>query len=142
MIEELAEKYYTKFDYNCAETVLHAADEAYGLGLSEDAFKVIGGFGGGCGCGNLCGAVAGAIGAIGKIYIRTRAHDTHGIGEKCAAFLAEYKERMGSELCSVLKPKYNVDERKCLPVILAAVRVLDEVLSEESHAHESKDQNS
>jgi len=127
MLEELAEKYYTKYDLNCAEAVLHAADQGYGLKLSPDAYQVIGGFGGGCGCGNLCGAVAGALGAIGRLRIKSCAHQSD-VGEKCAEFLEQYKKSMGSELCSVLKPRYNIDESRCLPVVLAAVRLLEEMM--------------
>lgn len=45
-IEELTAQYYLEKDCNCAETVLHAANDAYQLGLDDNAMKVIGGFGG------------------------------------------------------------------------------------------------
>ena len=51
-IEELTAQYYLEKDCNCAETVLHATNDAYQLGLDDNAMKVIGGFGGGCGCGH------------------------------------------------------------------------------------------
>ncbi|MBS5645718.1 MAG: C-GCAxxG-C-C family protein [Clostridiales bacterium] len=129
-IEELTAQYYLEKDCNCAETVLHAANDAFQLGLDDNAMKMIGGFGGGCGCGHLCGAVAGAIGAIGKMRIAQQAHGSD-VGKVCAEYMQKYREKMGSTLCSELKPKYNVDETRCLPVCLAAVRLLDEIVSKQ-----------
>ena len=34
-------------DYNCAEKIFYGANEAYGLGLSEDDLRLAAGFGGG-----------------------------------------------------------------------------------------------
>ena len=40
-------RYYLEKDYNCAETILRAANEEYHLGLNEDSFRLVSGFGGG-----------------------------------------------------------------------------------------------
>lgn len=42
-------RYYLEKDYNCAETILRAANEEYHLGLNEDSFRLVSGFGGGMG---------------------------------------------------------------------------------------------
>ncbi len=46
MFRERAEKYYLEGDYNCAEAILRAANDACALGLREDALRLAGGFGG------------------------------------------------------------------------------------------------
>jgi len=46
-------------DLNCAETVLYAANQAYGLQLPHSALKLAAGFGGGCG-----GQMGGLIGFL------------------------------------------------------------------------------
>ena len=33
-------RYYLEKDYNCAETILRAANEEYHLGLNEDSFRL------------------------------------------------------------------------------------------------------
>jgi len=57
--EELAR--YGNVNMNCAERILRGANEAYGLGLSDEALKVSAPFGGGMGIGSVCGAITGAI---------------------------------------------------------------------------------
>ena len=53
-MEELVKRYYLENDFNCAEAMMHAANEAYQLNLSEETFHAFSGFGGGCGCGRGC----------------------------------------------------------------------------------------
>lgn len=58
---------YFDDDHNCAQAVLHAVLEKYGLYFDE-ATSVIAGMGGGIGLqGNVCGAVSGAIAALGVL---------------------------------------------------------------------------
>jgi C_GCAxxG_C_C family probable redox protein len=59
-----AMKYFDD-DHNCAQAVLHAVLEKYGV-YFDDATSVIAGMGGGIGLqGNVCGAVSGAVAAFG-----------------------------------------------------------------------------
>ena len=55
MLRDNVKKYYLEQDYNCAETILRCIDEEYGIGLTEDDFKLVSAFGGGMGCGSSCG---------------------------------------------------------------------------------------
>ena len=45
--DECIEKYYIDYNYNCSETLIHAANEYYGLNLDEESMKMMSGFGGG-----------------------------------------------------------------------------------------------
>mgnify|MGYP000709057425 CR=1 FL=1 len=53
MLREHATHYYMEDNCNCAEAVLMAANAEYGLGLSDDACKLVGGFGAGMGLPNM-----------------------------------------------------------------------------------------
>ena len=76
MLADIAQRYYLEGDYNCAESVLLAANAEYGLGLPDDAVKLVGGFGAGMGCGNACGALCGAVAVLGVMKMGRRAHET------------------------------------------------------------------
>ena len=130
MLIQAAEKYYFDMDYNCAESVLSAANEVYGLGLGKDAHRLLGGFGGGIGCGSLCGALAGAIAVLGAVYIEERAHASQGFRERCAAFAAAFERELGSQMCAQVKPVHAdpTGKRRCFAPVEAACRLLKEEL--------------
>ena len=56
MLKDKVYKYYVEQGMNCAEAMLLGANEEYGLGLSPESAKLIGGFGGGMGRRKTCGA--------------------------------------------------------------------------------------
>lgn len=124
-------EYYIEKDYNCAEAVLRAANEEYGLGLGESAYLLVGGFGGGMGCGSTCGALSSAISVIGKLMIEERAHATEGFKDKCAGFCRRFTETLGSTECSVLKEKYTEGENRCLKTVELAYGLLEDFLVSE-----------
>lgn len=128
-MEELVKRYYLENDFNCAEAMMHAANEAYQLNLSEETFHAFSGFGGGCGCGNLCGAVAAGVAVIGAVKTKTVAHETPGLSAATTAFIRKFKTAMGSEQCKMLKAKYTGEDR-CLRVVTAAASALREVLEQ------------
>ena len=55
MNSERLKSYYLDKDYNCAETTLRLINDKYDLGLAEEDYKLVSGFGGGFGCGITCG---------------------------------------------------------------------------------------
>ena len=130
MLIKAAEKYYFDMDYNCAESVLMAANEAYGLGLAQDAHHLLSGFGGGIGCGSVCGALAGAVAVLGLVLVDERAHATQGFRERCAAFAAAFEQALGSQLCSAVKPLYadSTGKRRCFAPVETACRLLEKEL--------------
>lgn len=132
MLRDYLDTYYLDKGMNCAECTLHAADEAWGLNLDPLVFKAVGGFGGGVGCGNLCGAVAGGVAALGFLYIDGEtAHQNPLMQAKAALLVNLVKERLGSELCDYLKPRYRSDEERCLPTVRLIADLLEEVKNTE-----------
>ena len=130
MLCEVAEKYYLGGDYNCAESVLLAANDVYELGLDKDScHRLVSAFGGGMGCGLLCGAIAGAMAALGQAAVTERAHVTEGFKELCADTAAKMEEALGSVNCSVIKPELFVEGRRCAETVRRAADVLEKQMA-------------
>ena len=96
MLRDNVKKYYLEQDYNCAETILRCIDEEYGIGLTEDDFKLVSAFGGGMGCGSSCGALCGAMAALGRLTVKTRAHATEGFKDTCADLVEAFRNKLGN----------------------------------------------
>lgn len=128
MLRDYLDHYYNLIGTNCAETMLHAANDAWNLELDPTVFKAVGGFGGGCGCGNLCGAIAGGLAAMGYLYIEgPTAHRCPTMQAKSGMLVERVIERLGSERCDVLHPRYRTDAEHCLPTIRLIADILEEV---------------
>ena len=126
MLCDVAEKYYLGGDYNCAESVLLAANEVYGFGLdAESCVKLVSAFGGGLGCGKLCGAAAGAMSALGFAEVEGRAHATAGFKDLCADTAAKLEKALGSTECVQVKPAFFREDVRCLNAVKAACNVLE-----------------
>jgi len=126
MLADVAERYFLEGDYNCAESVLLAANEVYDLGLDpEKGHHLVSAFGGGLGCGMLCGAIAGAMAALGQETVCGRAHVTEGFKALCADTAAKLEEALGGVNCSVIKPALFVEGRRCAETVRRAADVLE-----------------
>lgn len=120
--------YYIKKDYNCAEAVLRTANEEYGLGITEDALKLVSGFGGGMGCGETCGALSSAMTVISSFMVGEKAHATDGFGANCAEFCGQFEKTLGSTKCSVLKEKNTIEGQRCFKTVEDSYRLLEQFL--------------
>ena len=128
---EKVKEYYLGKSFNCAESVLRAANEEFKLGLDEKALVTAGGFGGGMGAGSSCGALCGAIQALGaKLLTEGRAADCPGFREKCAAYYHAFEEALGSSECRNLGPKYKNGEVRCYAVVEKAYELLKTAMEE------------
>lgn len=126
MLADAAEKYFLEGDYNCAESVLLAANEVYALGLDEQScHRLVSAFGGGMGCGLLCGAIAGAMAALGQAAVDERAHVTEDFKALCADTAAKMEKALGGVNCEVIKPALFVEGRRCAETVRRAADVLE-----------------
>lgn len=107
MLRNIVDDLYLNQNYNCGECLIHAANEAYNLGLDEKGLKLTAGFGAGMGCGSTCGALSAALSALSLLFCGDKAHETDGFKELCAEFVAEYQKELGSENCEDLKASYR-----------------------------------
>ena len=129
MLKDHIEKYYFDQNYNCAEAMLHAANEYYGLGLDEKAMKLVSGFGAGMQTGNICGTVLSGIAVISQKYVETKAHESADIKPVTQKYLRSFREALnGSLLCKDLKAQYFQPEKRCLAVVLEACDVLEQII--------------
>ena len=119
--------YFHGLGYNCAESTLRAANEAWELNLPEEAFRLMGGFGGGMGVKGVCGGVSGGVAALSHYYVRISGHQSPLLMAKAKIFQELVQERLGSTACEYLMPKYLTEKESCMPTISLIADILDEV---------------
>lgn len=126
MLADAAERYFLEGDFNCAESVLLAANEVYALGLDgETCHRLVSAFGGGMGCGLLCGAIAGAMAALGQAAVDGRAHTTEGFKALCADTARKMHDALGDYNCAAIKPELFAEGRRCAETVRRAASVLE-----------------
>lgn len=130
MLKDAALPYYLEQNCNCAETLIHAGNEYYGLELSEKEMKLVGVYGGGIQCGSVCGALLSAAALLSLRYVETRAHDSADIKPITQMLMKRFEEKMGSTLCAEVKPKFFVPGARCQSVVEAACDTLESVIAE------------
>lgn len=132
MLLDSVKKYYDKsYDYNCAETILYAANEAYKLDLDKKALKTMAAFGGGMAIEETCGALTGALAVLGILYVKDKAHESDRIKELTKEYFKKFKEKLSTDNCKKLKELYRNDEIRCSRIVFAAAEALDEMVSRE-----------
>ncbi|MBQ5812631.1 MAG: C-GCAxxG-C-C family protein [Clostridia bacterium] len=124
---ECLDHYFHGLGYNCAESTLRAANEAWDLNLPEEAFRLMGGFGGGMGVKGVCGGVSGGVAALSHYYVRISGHQSPLLMAKAKIFQELVAERLGDINCSHLMPKYLTEKESCMPTISLIAQILDEV---------------
>lgn len=120
-----------KEDYNCAEKILHGANEAYNLGLSQQTLKVSAGFGGGMGLGSVCGTLTAAVMVLGTLFVHKSSHESKRIKKLTQEMLTSFHKEMGHTNCSQLKAQYRTEKEKCLQVLVKTAEILDRIVSRE-----------
>lgn len=130
MLKDLALK-YAQNDFNCAESVVKAANDYYSLNIQEKDIHLVSGFGAGMQCGDLCGGMVGAIAVISMKYVENRAHeDRPGLRNKVTTLIRNFEKEAGSRLCKDIKPKYYNPEIKCQKTIMLAAEVLENTINQ------------
>lgn len=129
MEQLIRDGFFTDRDLNCAETLLHAANETQGWNLPPEALRLASGFGGGVGGQELlCGALAGGVMVLGRLFVRERAHESDRIKAIVQDYCAQFEEEMGHLDCAPLKRAHRTESDGCRNVILASARCLDRVI--------------
>ncbi len=137
-----------KDGFNCAQSVLFAFAEDFGLDR-KIALRIAGAFGGGIGrMGNICGAVSGSFMVIGLKHSKLSAEDNveREKGYKLVRLFVEiFKEKNGSIICKdllgydmsipeefkIIKEK-NLTGILCPKFVRSAVEILSEILKKEN----------
>ncbi len=121
-------------DLNCAETILHAADRAYNLGLPHSALKLAAGFGGGMGVESTCGVLTGASMVFSAMFVRERGHESDRVKQLNSELFERLRETFGHIDCAPIKDRWRDEADGCLPVMLEGARVLQEIIDRERAA--------
>ena len=130
MIRDHVKTYMKEQNNNCAEALLHAADDALGLHLPPEAFRLIAGYGGGMCCEKACGAICSALSVLSFLSVGRCAHETEGFRELCGGCVRQLEQAFGSIDCASIKARYRDPASGCLGVVERAADVLEDVLKQ------------
>ena len=129
-LEDVVERVY-KQGFNCSESLIQAANEYYGLHLTQDEYKLISGFGGGMFVGSTCGALAASIACVSKKEIQVKAHDQlDTFRPNIQKTVRNFKEELGDTECKNIKPVFHNKEIKCLNTVKHAAVALEKTMNE------------
>lgn len=130
MLKEDLSVYYFDRNYNCAESLLRAANDYYDLGLDDNALMLVGSYGAGMQTGNTCGAILAASAVLSLMYIDEKAHESDDIKPVMEILMKHFEEEFGSTLCSNIKPQCFVEGKRCLKAVETACDILQKTISE------------
>ncbi len=130
-LQDFVRKYYLEDGYNCSETILHAGNAYYGLGLHEEDMKLLSGFGSGMYIGSTCGALIGSVAVLSKCIVETKAHDhLDRLRPEISTCVRKFREAFGSQNCAEIRPVFHSKEVRCLNTCLLAAKVLEETAAQ------------
>ncbi|TVQ37483.1 MAG: redox-active protein [Spirochaetaceae bacterium] len=118
-------------DLNCAETILYAANQAYGLELEQASLRLAAGFGGGMGVESTCGVLTGASMVFSAMFVQQRGHESDRVKQLNAEFFQRMRGILGHIDCAPIKERWRHETDGCLPVMLEAARVLQQIVDRE-----------
>lgn len=130
MLKDCWEKYYYEENYNCAESILRAANDYYSLGLHDRDMKLIGGYGGGIQTDSLCGAYLAAVSVLSMKYIDEKAHESMDIRPAVRYFTGLAEERLATLDCSELRPMNTRPGRRCGLTVETVCEALEQAIDE------------
>ena len=130
MLKDLLPKYYFEQNYNCAETILRAANEYYDLKLHDRDMILVGAYGAGIQSGNTCGAVLSAAAVLSMKYVEAKAHESEDIRPVVVKLMRKFNEKYGSTLCKDIKPQSFKPEYRCRETINTACDILEDTIAE------------
>lgn len=130
MLKDIYAKYYFEGNYNCAETLIRAANEYYELGLHDRDMIMMGAYGAGIQCGNTCGAVLSAAAVLSMKYVEAKAHESEEIRPVVMKLMRKFQAKYGSTLCKDIKPQSFMPEYRCRMTIEASCDILEETIAE------------
>lgn len=130
MLKDHLHEYYFDKNYNCAETILRAANDYYNLGLNDRDMIMVGSYGAGLQTGNTCGAVLAASAVLSMMYVPAKAHESADIKPVMQILMRKFKEKYGSTLCKDIKPQSFKPEYRCKLTIEDSCDILEATIKE------------
>jgi len=130
MLKDHLAKYYFDGNYNCAESVLRAGNDYYGLDLHDRDMKLVGAYGAGIQTGNTCGALLGAAAILSMKYIEAKAHESADIKPVVTQLMDAFKAEYNSHLCCDVKPQSFKEGVRCLAAVELTCDLLEKVIAD------------
>ena len=130
MLKDYLSTYYFDGNYNCAESLLRAANDYYKLELHDRDMKLVAGFGAGMQTGNTCGALLSAISVLSMKYVEKKAHESADIKPVTELLTSKVLDRLNSIECNKIKPLMFKPEIRCLNTVNSICDALEETFSE------------
>lgn len=130
MLKDHMYKFYLEQNYNCAESVLRAANEYYDLQLDDHAMIMVGAYGAGIQTGNTCGAILAGVAVLSLKYVPAKAHESADIKPITTKFIREFNAKFGGIRCTEIKPKSFQPEIRCLRTVEFVCDTLEKVIAE------------
>ena len=131
MLKDHLHTYYFEQNYNCAESLLHAANDYYQLGIEERDMILAAGFGAGIQTGNVCGAVLAAVSVLSLKFVEAKAHESEAIKPMVMCFLERFQKKLqAGTLCRDIRPLYFRENVRCLRTVEAACDALEETIAQ------------
>lgn len=118
------------YDYSCSETMVAAADKAFGLNLPPEVLRAVAPFSGGLLTEDVCGIMTGGLAVIGLLYTKNVAHDSAQMTEVAKAFISTFKEKFSTSQCVDLKAAYRDEQTGCTDLIIQGAEVLAALIEE------------
>ena len=122
MLKEKATHHYFTAGKSCGEAILLAANQVYGLDLTQGEIQLFAGFRTGMGCGSTCGALAGAIGVLSRMY-----GQREDFNPLCGQFVDKFQEKLacGTTDCATLAARYKTEAKRCTDAVALTAEALD-----------------
>jgi C_GCAxxG_C_C family probable redox protein len=130
----LMAQHYFNNGLSCSESVLRSFNEAYGLDLPENCYKIASALGGGMGeSGCVCGAVSACAMVFGLIAGRNDAHGSNRLAYSAANALQQrFKASHRATCCRVLTKgvEWRSADRKslCNMFVYDASKIAEEII--------------
>ncbi|TYB86487.1 MAG: C_GCAxxG_C_C family protein [Kosmotoga sp.] len=130
MLENIAVRIYrsASVEYNCAETILLAGGERYGIDVCPQTLKALGPFGRGMQIESVCGALTGALSVIGLLFINKYQHESDMVEIVVNGFLKSFEEVMGTISCMELRKRFRDENAGCERIIKTAATNLEKTV--------------
>ncbi len=129
MLEERCLSYYQQ-GYNCAEAMIRAANQEYGLNINDDDIKLFAGYGLGMGSMLTCGLATVGVAIYSRLAVKTKAHETPDFIQGAHRYMEGFAKAVGSSSCAQLRQTSYDKVTKCQSSVQAACRYTQSFLTE------------
>ena len=128
MLKDIAKTYYFNQNYNCAECIIHAANDYYDLGLHDHDMRMVACQGAGFQCGEMCGALNAAGCVLSCLFVKERAHEGALITQTNGMMVKLFQEELKGLYCRDLRRMYFKQAQRCLFTVNIACDCLEKVI--------------